>query len=87
VSGCILLSPHAHARVRRVDTSAARAAPGVVGDRVALAVAESLSQARDAAELMAVDYEPLPAVVRIEDAVKPGAPNVWSATELKPLPR
>jgi len=35
-----------------------------VGDRVAFVVAETLQQARDAAELVAVDYEPLPAVVR-----------------------
>ena len=34
-----------------------------VGDRVAFVVAETLAQARDAAELVEVDYEPLPAVV------------------------
>ena len=48
-----------------------------VGDRVAMVVAETLAQARDAAELLAIDYEPLPAVVNIEDAVEPGAPPVW----------
>jgi carbon-monoxide dehydrogenase large subunit len=48
-----------------------------VGDRVAFVVAETLQQARDAAELIAVDYEPLPAVVALEDAVKPGAPVIW----------
>ena len=48
-----------------------------VGDRVAFVVAETAAQARDAAELIAVEYEPLPAVVDIEDAVKPGAPVVW----------
>ncbi len=48
-----------------------------VGDRVAFVVAESLRQAQDAAELIAIDYEPLPAVTLVEDAVKPGAPAVW----------
>jgi carbon-monoxide dehydrogenase large subunit len=48
-----------------------------VGDRVAFVVAETLQQARDAAELIAIDYEPLPAVVALEDAVKPGAPVIW----------
>jgi carbon-monoxide dehydrogenase large subunit len=121
--GVTVLSPHAHARIRRVDTSKAKAAPGVlavltgadavaaklgamtahlmpedfgapkghrtfqpllvsdvvrfVGDRVAFVVAETLMQARDAAELVEVDYEPLPAVVNIEDAAKDGAPKVW----------
>ena len=38
-----------------------------VGDRVAFVVAETLTQARDAAELVEVDYEPLPAVVDLEE--------------------
>jgi carbon-monoxide dehydrogenase large subunit len=48
-----------------------------VGDRVAFVVAETLQQARDAAELIEIDYEPLPAVIAVEDAIKPGAPAVW----------
>ena len=40
-------------------------------------VAETLAQARDAAELVEVDYEMLPAVTAVEDAVKDGAPTVW----------
>src|ERR1700758_4798330 len=118
-----LLSPHAHARIKRVDVAKAKAAPGVlcvltgadavpeklgsftahlmpedfgapkghppalpvlnadhvrfVGDRVAFVVPETLTQARDAAELVEVDYEPLPAVVNLEDAVKDGAAKVW----------
>src|ERR1700760_1383522 len=121
--GVNVLSPHAHARIKKIDTSKAKAAPGVlvvltgaevtadklgamtahlmpedfgapkghrtfqpllvsdrvrhVGDRVAFVVAETLAQARDAAELVEVDYEPLPAVVNIEDAAKPDAPKVW----------
>jgi carbon-monoxide dehydrogenase large subunit len=48
-----------------------------VGDRVAFVVAATPQQARDAAELVAVDYEPLPAVVSAEAAVKDGAPRIW----------
>src|SRR5262249_11178754 len=47
------------------------------GDYVAFVVAESLVQAQDAAELIAVDYEPLPAVVSTAEATAPGAPRVW----------
>src|SRR5271169_4228321 len=47
-----------------------------VGERVAVVVAESELLARDAAELVSVDYEVLPAVVRAEDALRPGAPPV-----------
>jgi aerobic carbon-monoxide dehydrogenase large subunit len=121
--GVTVLSPHAHARIKRIDVSKAKAAPGVlcvltgadalaeklgsftahlmpedfgapkghrtfqpvlnaekvrfVGDRVAFVVAETLAQARDAAELVEVDCEPLPPVVNLEDAAKDGAPKVW----------
>jgi carbon-monoxide dehydrogenase large subunit len=121
--GVTVLSPHAHARIKRLDVAKAKAAPGVlcvltgadalaeklgsftahlmpedfgapkghrtfqpvliadkvrfVGDRVAFVVAETLTQARDAAELVEVDYEPLPAVVNLEDAAKDEAPKVW----------
>jgi carbon-monoxide dehydrogenase large subunit len=123
VFGVPVLSPHAHARIKRIDVAKAKAAPGVLavltgadaaadklgsltshlmpedvgapkghrtfqpllvadrvrfaGDRVAYVVAETLAQARDAAELVEVDYEPLPAVVDLEDAAKQGAPKVW----------
>ena len=43
-----------------------------VGDTVAIVVAESLAAARDAAERVAVDYEPLPAVVDTAQALEPG---------------
>jgi carbon-monoxide dehydrogenase large subunit len=120
--GVVVMSPHAHARIKRVDTAKAKAAEGVlavltgadviadklgglappmpedmggpkgfrslrailaadkvraVGDRVAFVVAETVAQARNAAELIEIDYEPLPAVITVEDAVKPGAPAVW----------
>jgi carbon-monoxide dehydrogenase large subunit len=123
-------SPHAHARIVSIDTSAAAAAPGVVtvltgtdygadglgpiphgaglmhapdlqprvigappiptvhypmprdrvrfgGEPVAMVAAETLAQAKDAAERVAVDYEPLPAVSEAVDAVRPGAPMLW----------
>ena len=121
--GVTVLSPHAHARITRIDVAKAKAAPGVlcvltgadaaadklgsftahlmpedfgapkgyrtfqpllnsekvrfVGDRVAFVVAETLLQARDAAELIEIDYEPLPAVVELEDAAKDSATKVW----------
>jgi len=126
--GLTVLSPHANARIKRVDASKAKAAPGVlcvltgadavadklgtftaalmpedfgapkghrtflpvlnadrvrfVGDRVAFVVAETLAQARDAAELIEIDYEPLPAVVELEDAAKDGALKVWEDAPL-----
>ena len=48
-----------------------------VGDYVAFVVAESRSQAQEAAELVEVDYDPLPANVRTADAGAGGAPAVW----------
>jgi len=48
-----------------------------VGDYVAFVVAETLNQARDAAELIEVEYEPLPAVVSTAAASANGAPLVW----------
>ena len=47
-----------------------------VGDPVALVVAESPNAAKDAAELIEVDYDPLPAVVSIADAQKSGAAEI-----------
>jgi carbon-monoxide dehydrogenase large subunit len=49
----------------------------LVGDPVALVVAESLDLAKDAAERISVDYEPLPSVTATEEALSPGAPKVW----------
>jgi aerobic carbon-monoxide dehydrogenase large subunit len=48
-----------------------------VGDYVAFLVAETYAQAADAAELIEVDYEPLPSVSSTADAIEPGAPRVW----------
>ncbi len=117
-----VFSPHAHARIRNVDKSAAEQVSGVfavltgadwaadglgtldpeampedmggpkgfrtkrpplaqdrvryVGERVAVVIAASEAQARDAAELIAINYEVLPAVISAADAVRPGAPPV-----------
>ncbi len=48
-----------------------------VGDPVALVVADTRGQARDAAQRVAVDYEPLPAVTGTAAAAAAGAPPVW----------
>src|SRR5579864_6350345 len=50
-----------------------------IGEQVAFIVAESLNQAKDAAELVEVDYEPLPAVVSTAAATEPGAVKVWDS--------
>lgn len=48
-----------------------------VGDYVAMVVAETENQAKDACELINVDYEPLPSVTDGEKALESGAPAVW----------
>ncbi len=48
-----------------------------VGDPVALVVAETLDAARDAAEALMVDYEPLPSVTDTARTVEPDAPVIW----------
>jgi aerobic carbon-monoxide dehydrogenase large subunit len=47
-----------------------------VGDAVALVIAESIAEAKDAAEQIGVDYDVLPAVVNPVDALAPGAPLI-----------
>src|SRR5205807_4771303 len=115
-------SPHAHARVKSIDSSAAMKMPGVigvltgkqivddkignlicgwaitskdgtpmkmgawpamapetvrfVGQAVAVVIAETKNQARDAAEAVVVDYEELPVVSDVRAAIKPGAPQL-----------
>ena len=131
VYAAMVRSPHAHARIGRIDAAEAMSAPGVlavltgadvladglkpiphrpilpsppdiclhnrdgseiyiaphyplpadkarfVGEAVAMVVAESVHAARDAAELVSVDYEPLPAVTMAAAAVESDAPRVW----------
>ena len=109
-------SPHAHARITRIDTSAARAVPGVVavftaediekvthpianqpapghksppiygltrdkvrlvGDVVAIVVAENRYIAEDARDLVEVDYESLPVVASIAHALDASRPPLF----------
>ena len=48
-----------------------------VGQAVAMVVAETLGAAKDGAEAIEVDYEPLPAVIATRDAASPHAPKLW----------
>jgi carbon-monoxide dehydrogenase large subunit len=48
-----------------------------VGDAVAFVVADSVDQAKDAAEAIAIEWQPLPHVVDAVEAIKPSAPLVW----------
>jgi carbon-monoxide dehydrogenase large subunit len=114
----IVRSPYAHARIKSIDTEAAKRLPGVaavltaadvlaaglpgmipvgwllpdlkapahpmlagetvryVGDAVAAVVAEDRYMARDAADLVEVDYEPLDAVVDAKATTAKGAPQL-----------
>jgi aerobic carbon-monoxide dehydrogenase large subunit len=49
-----------------------------VGDIIAMVVADTTEQARDAAEQISVTWEELPAVTNTEEAVRPGAPLVFA---------
>ena len=57
--------------------SLAHEAVRYVGEAVVAIVAETREQAQDAVELVEVEYDQLPSVTEIEDALKPGAPQVW----------
>jgi xanthine dehydrogenase large subunit len=102
LEAALVLSPHAHARIRSIDVSAALQAPGVAavivasdipgkndiapirtdepllppnlveyeGQPVAAVAAQTLDQARAAAKLVKVDYEPLPPVLTIVEAIE-----------------
>jgi aerobic carbon-monoxide dehydrogenase large subunit len=48
-----------------------------LGEPVAFVVAETLHQARDAADLVVVDYAPLPAVIELEQALAPDPQAIW----------
>jgi carbon-monoxide dehydrogenase large subunit len=128
---CFVRSPHAHARIVRIDGAAALKVPGVlavltgadaaadglaaiphrpspanpyepqlpnrdgsphfvaphpplptdrvrlVGEAVAMVIAETAAGARDGAEAVSAEYEPLPVVTAALEAAAPGAPLVW----------
>jgi len=64
----------------RADTARPALANGVVrhvGDPVAFVVAESVAQARDAAELVGVEYDALPAAADMATAMQPDQPQIW----------
>jgi len=86
--GALLTSPHAHAKVRSIDISAAERLPGVTairavvkagdevqwaGSEIAFVAAKSEEIATDAVRLIKVDYEVLPHLVNEEDLSKVGA--------------
>ncbi len=114
----ILRSPHAHARIRKIDTSRALRLPGVravvtgedlgdlnpiygvrikdqpvlamgkvryVGDSVAAVVAEDEATAFKALALIDVDYEALPAVMTVAEAMAPGAPLLFEHPQIPAL--
>src|SRR5919108_653855 len=70
--GEFLRSPHAHARIKKLDTTA-DGKVRYVGDRVALVVAETREQAEAAVQMIDVDYDELPAVVDAAKAAKAGS--------------
>ena len=135
VYACFVRSPHAHARIVRIDGADALKVPGVitvltgadaaadglqpiphrpvpanpyepqlrnrdgaehfvaphpplptdgrvrmVGEAVAMVIADTAAAARDGAEAVSVEYEPLPVVTRALQAAAPGAPLVWDET-------
>src|SRR5581483_3564363 len=47
-----------------------------VGDPIAVVIAETREQAKDAAEKINIAFEDLPSVATVTDAIKPGAPQV-----------
>ncbi len=128
----VVRSVHAHARINRVDTSAAESTPGVlmvltaadvtaarmspipsgpdikgvggqviskgelpilaidrvrfVGQPVAMVVAETANAAHDACEVVEVDYEVLPVVASVEQALQDDAVELhWNVDGNKPL--
>ncbi len=69
--------PDGSAMFGRVHPVLAKDRVRYVGEPVAMVVAETLAQAKDGAELIEVDYEPLPAIVSTAEATRPGAAAVW----------
>jgi len=52
-----------------------------VGEPIAFVVAESVEIARDALDAIVVDYEPLPPVISMTEAVLPGSSSIWLEAE------
>jgi xanthine dehydrogenase YagR molybdenum-binding subunit len=90
--GAILRSPYPHARVGKIDLTGARRIPGVraaiarddqvvrfAGQEVAAVAAISSQIADEALAAIAVDYQSLPFVANMEEALKPSAPLVFAS--------
>ncbi|MBC7132756.1 MAG: xanthine dehydrogenase family protein molybdopterin-binding subunit [Roseovarius sp.] len=117
LTGRVLRSPHAHARILRIDTSRAEALPGVKavvtradfgavpahvadimenclagekalydGHAIAAVAAVSASVARQALRLIEVDYEVLPHVTDVDEAMKPDAPVLHEGRQQETVP-
>ncbi len=117
LTGRILRSPHAHARIKRIDTSKAEALSGVkavvtradfgevpadvadvmdncmAGDKalydghaVAAVAASSPAVARKALKLIEVEYEVLPHVTDVDEAIKPDAPVLHEGRQQETVP-
>jgi xanthine dehydrogenase molybdenum-binding subunit len=118
-----LRSPHAHAKIKSIDTSKAEALPGIKcvltyqnvpklhplrkleylldetvhhpGEEIAAVAALTAEIAEEALRLIEVEYEVLPAIFDVEEAMKPSAPlahqeygtNIYKGTELVRIPR
>src|SRR5437016_12238808 len=87
--GRILRCPHAHARIKRFDSSQALTMPGIkaivqaplaefrfAGSPVAAVAATTPELAQDAARAIVIEYEKLPHVVVPQESIKPDAPEV-----------
>jgi carbon-monoxide dehydrogenase large subunit len=75
----VLFRLHDGSRVRATEHPLlARGTVRHVGEAIAFVVADSVAEARDAAELISVDYNPLDAVVETAAALAPDAPRVWA---------
>jgi xanthine dehydrogenase YagR molybdenum-binding subunit len=93
----ILRCPHAHARLKKFDSTKAKSMPGVkaiiqsrlseyrfAGAPVAAVAATTPELALDAVRAIVVEYEKLPHVVRAQDSIKPEAPMVMPVDPKKP---
>jgi carbon-monoxide dehydrogenase large subunit len=76
---CIIPFPNRDGTPMKKPTRHAFATDRVrfVGDPIAIVVAETVAQAKDAAEAVGLDIEPLPAVTRAKEAAQPGAPQLY----------
>ena len=93
IYGRILRSPHAHARLKSIDATAAEKAPGVKavlitikpgdkvlypGEEIAALAAATEQQAADALRLIKVEWEVLPPLATVEQSMRPEAPQVFT---------